>query len=211
MLKVLTVTDQPDRAQPLLDSLTKHGWEYSCVVVPWQGFGTKLIETYNFLRACPWIKEFVFCDAHDVLALGGPAEFEEKLKQFDGADMVFSAEKGCWPPTIDESLYGERKHDFNYLNSGLYYAKADKFRAMMDSVTVGYSDDDQYVCTQLYFMQEFGIVLDRMQVLFNSHSHIAPTDYTYNNNRVQVLGSESVFVHKNGGTVDEKFNENIKI
>lgn len=220
MLKVLTVTNQPERAQPLLKSLDRNGWEYECLVTEWRGFGTKLIAVYEYLKQHPEVEQFIFCDAHDVVCLGTPEEFiMKKQLYFDGVDAIFSSEKGCWPDGALSDKYPPCDSPFKYLNSGCYCVKSKKFIEIFESNPIGYADDDQLYFTKYYlngfipnsFCQTNGMYLDTCQHLFNSHSFIAPDEYGYENNRIQILGNQSVFCHFNGGTVDEKFNELIKI
>src|ERR1700743_2413786 len=120
MLKVITVTNSVERTQQLINSLEKFGWDTDVLVVDWKGFGTKLITTYDYLKANPEVDRFIFCDAHDVVVLGTPDEFESKLK--DKYKMLFNAERGCWPPPVQEfqHLYKTYEHGFNFLNSGVH-------------------------------------------------------------------------------------------
>lgn len=209
MLKVITVTNNIEATQPLIKSLENNGWDYQVIEVSeWRGFGTKLIETYNFLKEHPEVTEFIFCDAFDVLALGTPKEFEEKLDGYTG--MIFSAEKGCWPDDSLRNQYESHDHGFNFLNSGAYYSNSDWFINMIEHNMPSYSDDDQLYLTKFY-LHASDALLDNKQEFFNSHSFIAEGEYTYRNNRVQVNGQEPIFIHFNGRTIDKEFNEKIKI
>lgn len=210
-LKVITVTSQPERAKPLTDSLEKFGWDWVCAVVEWKGFGTKLITVYEYLKENPEVDRFIFCDAHDVVALAGPDEFEEKI--IGQPDMIFNAERGCWPAPVQhfEYLYSKFSHGFNYLNSGVYYCASKLFIEIFERCPVNYETDDQWWASMVFLFGRWHITIDREQKVFNCHSFIRDGDYTYNNNRVQILGNEPIFIHFNGQTLDEKFNELIKL
>lgn len=212
MLKVITVTDQPERAKPLLDSLTKHGWDFALIQLPkWHGFGTKLIFTHAYLKDNPEVTEFIFCDAHDVICLGGPGEFEKLMVDFE-MKMLVSTEKGCWPIGQNHVFFEKHEHGFNFINSGLYYAKSEYFIALFERYRPDYEFDDQIWMQSCFLKDDYvDMALDSRQHLFNSHSFIAVGEYTYENNRVQILGNQPLFIHFNGGTVDEKFNEMIKL
>lgn len=208
MLKVITVTDNPPAAQQLINSLNKHGWDYVLINSPWRGFGTKLIETYNYLKCHPDVDRFIFCDAHDVVVLGTPDEFESKL--LNVGKIIISAEKGCWPIVEWEKYYIDKfEHGFNYLNSGLYYAPRTLFIKLFEIYPPQYYTDDQEWFTNLFLFNVYAdfIVLDNDQILFNSHSFIAENEYNYENCRIKICGNQSVFVHSNGKTVDEKLNK----
>lgn len=47
MLKILTVTNNLERTQPLIASLEKFEWPTEVLVTEWKGFGTKLITVYD--------------------------------------------------------------------------------------------------------------------------------------------------------------------
>lgn len=214
MLKVITVTDHPEHAQTLLRSLEKHGWEYAVLETEWRGFGTKLIAVYEYLKTHPEVTEFIFCDAFDVVVLGGDTEFKDKL--WGGDIMVVSCEKGLWPPSVKpfRNDYADFEHGFNFPNSGLYYAKSHVFIELFEYYPPFYEIDDQFWMNVCFLLQPklFGnIRLDYAQSLFNSHSFIGEGEYGYENNRVQINGEAPLWIHFNGKTVDEKFNELIKL
>lgn len=208
-LKVLTVSDNHEATIPLLNTLNKNEWDYHVIETPFRGFGTKLIETYNYLRNNSDITHFIFCDAFDVVALGGHDEFIEKLKQFSDYKIVCSAEKGCWPIEDYRRFYEpQHEHGFNFLNSGLYFAEVKAFLHLMDIRNCQYETDDQQFFTEVYlFDEDSGMVLDTEQVLFNSHSFINDVEYGYENRRIHILGNQPIFIHKNGRTVDSKLDE----
>lgn len=209
-IKVITVTNSPQHAMPLIRSLVANKWDYVLIEAEWKGFGTKLIETYHFLKANPDVTEFIFCDAFDVLCFGDLEEFQEKM---DGCDypMLVSAERGLWPPTLIpfRCLYQNYEHGFNYPNSGLYYAKSAYFIRLFEKYPPPHEIDDQFwlnVCCKC----EEDIYIDHEQRFFNSHSFIREGEYGYENGRIQILGEESIFVHKNGRTIDEKLDNLVK-
>lgn len=213
MLKVITVCNDLQYAQPLIRSLVKHQWDYVAIEVPeWKGFGTKLIETYNYLKANPEVTEFIFCDAFDVVVLGNMDEFlMKKYIYFKRAKAIFSSEKGCWPDGSLQPLYPETKSLFKYLNSGLYYFDALFFKRIVEANPISYDMDDQLYFSKIFLTGDI-INLDYFQTLFNSHSFIAEGEYTYlsDEKRIEIMGNRAVFVHSNGRTVDEKLNELLK-
>jgi len=215
MLRVITVTNDISLAKTLLDSIRKHKWDGVAIVTEWKGFGTKLIATYEYLKSHPEVDRFIFCDAHDVVALAGPDEFESKLWITD--QMVVSCEKNLWPPSMIpfRNEYADFGHGFNFPNSGLYYAKSEIFIQLFEYYPPFYEIDDQLWLNICFLLQgnekHQKIRPDYGQSIFNSHSFIAAGEYTYDNNRVQIFGNEPCFIHLNGKTVDEKFNELIKL
>lgn len=208
MIKVITVCSHTEHVQPLIKSLEKHGWDYELIHCEWKGFGTKLIETYNYLKSHPEVDEFIFVDAFDAIAMGSQDEFKNKIGD---VPMLTSAEKGLWPPVLIpfKKLYHQWEHGFNYPNSGLYYAKSLYFIWLFETYPPFYEIDDQY-WLNMCFNLEHNLHTDYDQEVFNSHSFISEGEYTYNNGRIQILGNEPIFIHSNGKTVDEKLIELLK-
>lgn len=211
-VKVLTVSDNIPATNNLCYTLEQNNWDYHVIKTPFRGFGTKLIETYNYLKDNSDITHFIFCDAFDVVVLGSYDEFIKKLELFSDYKIICSSEKGCWP-VDDYRRFYEPQHDhgFNFLNSGLYFAEVQAFFDLMDIKDVEYGTDDQQFFTETYlFDEDSGIVLDTEQTLFNSHSFINETEYGYENGRIQILGNEPIFIHSNARTFDEKLNNLLK-
>lgn len=211
MLKLITVCSDLAPTDALTNSAVIRGWSLVKIKCEWKGFGTKIIETYNYLKNNPEVTEFVFCDAYDVICLGTPDEFKSKL---DGNTILLSAEKGLWPPTLHpfKCKYANTIGGFNFINSGLYYSTTEEFIYLFERYPPFYEIDDQYWLNMAYLMEEASAIqIDYVQSIFNCHSFIADGEYTYENNRVQILGNEPIFIHFNGRTVDEKFNELIKL
>lgn len=211
MLKVITVTNNLPATVRLIKSLDKNGWEYEVIFSEWKGFGTKLIKTYEYLKSNPEVDRFIFCDAFDVVAMGTPAEFEEKLLLYINK-IICSAERGLWPQTLEKfrSSYEHYEHRFNFINSGCYFANSKNFIEMFDLFNVNYSTDDQEWLNMNYIAGCPDMDIDNLQILFNSHSFIEDDDYNYENGRIQILGNEPVFIHSNGRSVDEKLEELLK-
>lgn len=211
-IKLLTVTNAPEHAEVLRRSAELHGWDFTCIEKPWLGFGTKLIETYNYLKEHPGVTEFIFCDAFDVVVFGSEEELNDKINQY--TNLLLSTERGLWPPILQpfKEVYFEFEHGFNYINSGLYYAKSKYFLELLTKYPPSYEIDDQYFMNMIWILEhEQGYIdLNSEQTIFNSHSHILESDYGYVEGRIQVLGNSPVFVHKNGRTVDERLDELVK-
>ena len=210
-IKLITVSSHPDLANGLLNSAHSKGWETHLIRVDWKGFGTKLLATYNFLLENPLVEHFVFADAHDVIVLGTPEEFESKLPD---TNVLLSAEKGLWPPSLlpFKSKYFQHEHGFNYVNSGLYYMTSLVFKNLMDEFPPFNEIDDQLWLNLVWLLNDWiPMEIDTKQRLFNSHSFISEGEYGYENGRVQIMGNEPIFIHSNGKNFDEKFNQMLGI
>lgn len=210
-IKLITVTSHPEHCTDLIKSAEKHGWDLILIHAEWKGFGTKIIELKRFLDSHPEIEYFIFCDSFDVLVLDSPPNLLFK------DEIIFSAEKNCWPDDSLRSQYPETESQFKFLNSGLYYAPREKWMKMVQENPVDYADDDQLYFTKLFLSNKYGISLDDGQHLFNNHSFVADGEYYYDNNRVLVridgrnAMGKPILVHFNGRTVDPEFDKNITI
>src|ERR1700743_1094502 len=144
-IKLITVTNAPERAEVLVRSSKKHNWDIVVLNVEWRGFGTKLIATYEYLKEHPEVERFVFADAHDVVVFGTEEEFEDKVSSWGNQKMILSTEKGLWPPILHpfRDCYPKFDRGFNFINSGCYYAESKYFIELMDAYPVTYDYDDQ--------------------------------------------------------------------
>lgn len=211
MIEVITVTNNIGDTMPLVESLLKHNWRHSIIETEWKGFGTKLIKTYEYLKLHPEIEAFVFCDAFDVVCLGGEDEFKGKVGK---RDMLVSAERGCWPVPDLEKLYANKfEHGFNFVNSGLYYAKSQFFIELFESSPPSYETDDQLWLSERYLDEAFMIGIDNECEAFQSYSFIRDGDYQYTlDNRLYNNWNKSfpIFVHGNGRTNMDKVRNLLK-
>jgi hypothetical protein len=203
---IITVTNNPNHpgVERLTKSAEKFGWELYVIDAQWKGFGTKLIETYNFLINNPQIESFVFVDAHDVVILGSPEEFNFELG-FPFASIVVSCEKACWPVAELAVAYPSNDvGEWKYINSGLYYSTSDSFIKLFESSPPSYEDDDQEWFTRSYLRNnyDYHIIRDFNCILFQSYSHIADDDFAYRDGRLINLKTNTapIFIHGNGRT-----------
>jgi len=200
-IKLITVCDDKSRASRLIKSLDKFCWDYEVIETPWQGFGTKILSTRDYLIANPDVDAIFFCDAYDVVVLG---TIEEALSKLDTSKITFSTEKACWPDSSLDVYYDTSQHTpWQFLNSGLYYAPRELFLALFTDNMPDYTTDDQLWFTKQYlFNQSSGIILDRQCNVFQSYSFIDDGEFGYENGRVQNLKTSftPVFIHGNGRT-----------
>jgi hypothetical protein len=133
-MKLLTVASKLDEKglDNLVMSAQKFGFDIEGICTEWRGFGTKLIEVYNYFKQNPDVKELIFVDAYDVLVLSTPKEVEEKIK--DRTKMLVSVEKACYPDSNLASEYPETEHGWKYVNSGTYYAPREVFMSLFENV-----------------------------------------------------------------------------
>ena len=201
-MKLVTVASHLDvkGLENLISSAQKFGWDIEVILSEWKGFGTKLIEVANYFDNNPDVKELIFVDAYDVIALSTPQEVIEKIK--DRTKMLVSVEKGCWPDSSLAIHYPEVDTDWKYINSGTYYAPRGAFMDMIEKNPPLYSSDDQLWLTIEFLHEPSKFVLDYGCEVFQCYSFIAEDDFEYKDGRVHNLktNSKGVLFHGNGRT-----------
>jgi hypothetical protein len=201
-MKLLTVATDLNREglTNLINSAQKFGWDIEVIVSEWRGFGTKIIETYNYLKKNPDVTEFIFVDAYDVIVLSTPEEFKEKIVDKD--KMLISVEKNCWPDSLLSILYPPIFGNWKYINSGSYYSPSKLFIDIIEDNPPLYTDDDQLWFTNQFLDSPENKLLNYSCDIFQAYSFISDDDFGYDSNRLQNLktGSEPIFIHGNGKT-----------
>jgi hypothetical protein len=208
-MKLLTFASRLDDLglDNLIKSSEKFGWNIEIIYGEWRGFGTKLIEVYNFFYKNPDVREIIFIDAYDVIALSTPKEVKEKIK--DRSKMLVSVEKGCWPQSDLASKYPETISEWKYINSGTYYAPRALFMELIEKNPPLYSDDDQLWMTNMFLNNKDKFILDYSCEVFQCHSFVSEDDYEYKDKRVFNLKTKSkpVLIHFNGKSDNTKVLE----
>jgi len=205
-IKVLTVATEPHpRLEDLKLSCKNNGMDLTVLGMGegWQGFGTKIIITRDYLRTLTGYTHFIFADAYDVLFLKPVTEVPDYI--------LFSTEKQSWP---DVDAYGpDYKQDgrWKFLNSGSYSAPIKDWMKLVDANTINYSDDDQRYFTKIYLNDSI-IKLDTGCTIFQSYAFAVPGDFTITaaglkNNRTE---TSPAIIHFNGKCIDNKIYAMIK-
>jgi hypothetical protein len=134
----------------MLSTATAHGLPVT--LLGWGG-GTdklaKLSTSLLYVSQIPWYDIVLFFDGFDVLISAGVQEFVEKFERIShqGADIVFGAEKGCFPwgedtrgpwcwdifPDPPLTRFG-RVSPYRTLNSGSWIARAGAIKALLQDV-----------------------------------------------------------------------------
>lgn len=196
-IPIITVCSHPEYAQKLMWSASNNGWSLHVVQCEWKGFGTKIIELANYLKANPQITEFIFCDAFDVVFISRPDEFDNL-----GVTMLFNAEKNCWPVKELETEYPESASEWKYLNSGVFFAKSEQWLKMVEENTPTYEMDDQLYYTELFLSGKYGIQVDSGCEMFQCYSFIADDDFEYREEGLynRKTNTFPLAIHGNGRT-----------
>lgn len=140
----------------------------------------------------------LFTDSYDVIIDGDANEILERFNSFD-ANIVFSAEKMCWPDTSLYDKYPAVGSGYRYLNSGGFIGYAKHIKDLISKKSIKNEDDDQLYYALLFLDEsvrtELKIVLDTLGRLFQN---------LYGSTDDIKLNFDSEFVH----ITNTKFNTN---
>lgn len=205
-IKTIAVTNLPTHPGVinLKRSLIKHSIPNEIIVVPWQGFFTKVDEAYKYCKEtdAEWI---LFVDAHDVIFVGGLDDVEERIKGFRDCDCIFSSEKACWPDSNLADMYPECNSQWKYLNSGTYLFKPQKLVEAVDKCPPKIGIDDQLYFHKHLLNENMDCVLDTNCEIFQTLAHDDGSSFGMVDGKFTNLVTKSnpVVIHGNGLAFDE--------
>jgi len=215
---IITVGDDVEKVQPLMDS-TDYPIKNIGENVVWKG-GT--MEGPGGGQKINMMKEellnhhdqdiIMFVDGFDCFI---NAEIETILERYFSfrAEMVFSAEKTCWPDTSISDLFPETG-GYKYLNSGTYIGTVGALKKVYEKDIQDHADDQLYV--QLEYLDDdtpHDIALDWESYIFFC---LAGLEESINVNQYnQLINTDtnctSCVLHGNGGEyTKEVYWKNVK-
>jgi hypothetical protein len=202
-LKVVTYTNQPEHPglAKLKASMDLHKIDYHIIVAEWKGYGTKIIELYNYLKTLEGYTHFLFTDAHDTYFLHG------NIQMIEG--ILISGEKNCWPDphlsteisTIAPSPQFRAASRWIYPNSGGITGNIHYFLDLFDENKPSHADDDQRWWTSR-FLNEPIIDIDYHCEIFQSIAFESPDEFEIINGRFKniITNTYPALIHGNGRT-----------
>ena len=162
------------------------------------GGGQKIALMQEYLSMLPDNDIVMFVDGYDTF-IG--ADDDEILTRYLGfnREIVFSAEKTCWPDASMSDQFAATEFGQNYLNSGTYIGTVKELRKMF-SVPIEYSFDDQLYCQLRYLTGEFDIALDTESYIFlclsGNESNVRYSSGYLENSETRCT---TAVIHGNGG------------
>lgn len=116
----------------------------------------------NYINKLDNDEVLLFTDGYDTSFLSSGNEIIEKFSQF-GKELVFSAERNCWPAPELQSSYPSNHSPFRYLNSGAFIGTVGLIKALLNmEIKEGgdYKWSNQYLWTLRYLAESEKIALD---------------------------------------------------
>lgn len=204
-MKHVTVTNKPtNQVFQLMKNTTNLCDRFpSAQIGHGKGFGYKIILLRMFLDECDDDEVVLFTDAHDVY-LGGSHEDILAVYWSMNANIVFAAEKNCWPVKALETQYPthtDKYIKYKYLNSGGFIGRAGSLRKWIDQNfhNVSGATDDQLWYTQLHIRSP--VKLDVRCEIFQC-LHLALFDIDTETRTNKVTGTKPLVWHSNGALLE---------
>jgi len=206
MLNHVTITNQPDnQVFKLMTGVTNLANMFPSVQVGHgKGMGYKIILLRIFLDMLPEDDHVLFTDGHDVRITGTREDLMARYWNF-GAEIVFAAERNCWPVKAMEQKYLTNSFPeivYKFLNSGAFIGRVGPLKKLLDESfhNVSGSTDDQVFYTNLYLAHQTDrrlIQLDTRCAIFQC-LHLAMQDIDQATRTNTVTGSKPLVWHSNG-------------
>lgn len=203
MINVITVATDEDKMEILRQSAQRNQIKLVNLGknVEWrggdmaagQGGGQKINLIRQHIANLPDSTIIIFVDGYDGLFLDNLETIRERFVDFD-CDILFAAEKNCWPDPDMWVQFPKSDTPYRYLNSGLFMGVAGALKSFFN-MTLKDDDDDQ-LWVQMKYLEPNGL-----NIKLDYEGYIFQCD-----DEVQVQGSQisngmccPCVYHGNGG------------
>jgi hypothetical protein len=113
------------------------------------GGGKKVVYLKEYLEQSFLPEYTIFTDCYDVVVLANEDEVIDIYKKHFDGQIVFGAERFCWPDKQRAAQYPATPSSFKYLNSGLFMGPTQMIQEMLATASISPTDDDQRFYTTL--------------------------------------------------------------
>ena len=201
---LITTASDINKTLTLQRSLKKYGWNYHIITHEWQGFGDKILKTYEYLKANPSITHFFYSDSYDSIVTKSMNEAFISIKDYDC--ILMSAERGCYPHPDKEKLYPKHESPFHFVNGGGWFCNAEVFKRAVQSNPLTVNTVDQVWFTNLFLNNPEYVKLDYECNTFQTVAFCPDSDFIIGNTIYNTItNSFPAFIHGNGHTPIDKF------
>ena len=223
-LKIVTAaTEDTDGLKRLRESASRYGIPLKVLGLEksWTGGEVARLENpgggqkINLLK--PYLQELedddilVFVDGYDVVFTG---DIESALEAFNNdfpKDVVFSAEKSCWPDSGLANSYPKVDSEYRFLNSGTFIGKVSELKKITEEEILDTDDDQLYYTKKLlsgqYSMQldSFCSIFQTIEAAWGDIKYIHTSEDGEGNLINKVFNKKPIMVHGNGSTRSKIF------
>ncbi len=199
---VLTVGTDEDKMWALDQSTKRHGINYTNLGkgIHWhggtmegQGGGQKINLVRNHIQSLPDDDIVLFVDGYDVFFSDDLATISERFRGFN-CDILFAAEKDCWPLANIASQFPMTPTPYKYLNSGVYMGKVRHLKTFFNETVIGDQDDQLWMQEKFLSQTELNIQLDYEGYIFQCNDDVS----VVNNQIMNGMCCPCIY-HGNGG------------
>ena len=177
---VLTVGTDPSKMWALEQSAKAHGITYLNLGrnVKWmggtmeaQGGGQKINLVRNHLESLHDGDVVLFMDGYDCLINETQDVILDRFKGFD-CDILFAAEKECWPVPDISNNFPPSVTPYRYLNSGLYMGRVGALKNFFNESVAHESDDQLWAHSRFLNKEVPSVKLDYEGYIFQCDDDI---------------------------------------
>lgn len=167
------------------------------------GGGQKVNLLKNHIQNIPDEDLILFLDGYDTCIFDSIRSIIERYLSFK-KEIVFAAEKLCWPDTSLAPEFETPENGYKYLNSGSFIGTNKELKALLEP-SIQDHEDDQYFYQKQFLSGEYNACLDHEGYIFTCLSGIE--DKIIFRGR-QLINTEtqcsSSILHGNGGQSSKK-------
>jgi len=167
------------------------------------GGGQKVNLLYNFLKTQPDNSVVLFVDAYDVFFTESKEEIFSRFFKSD-CDILFAAEKSCWPDSNLKELFLPSSTPYRFLNSGSFIGYRWALLRLIEN-EINNTDDDQLFYHKKYLSnlngENFNVKLDTNCYIFQCLGGAESDVEVVNSSKIvnKITGNYPCVIHGNGG------------
>ena len=214
----ITIGSDTTKCLKLNESSRQHGFTVTNIgankewlggTMEGQGGGHKIKMLQEYLGTLPDNDVVLFTDAYDVFFVTDLDNIVRRYMDFS-VEILFSAEKACWPDESMAEKHPPAETDYKFLNSGGFIGRVGALKDLFSEELLA-SDDDQLYIQRIwtYDTSRWSMALDYEQYIFQTNE----SNLTIRNKQLwnDFTGCYPAIYHGNGGiaakaTLDNYYN-----
>jgi len=178
---ILTVGTDENKMWGLEQSAKRHGITYLNLGrgVEWgggtmkgHGGGHKINLVRSHVQSLPDEDLVLFVDGYDVLFTDNIHTIKERFDGFD-CDVLFAAERSCWPEPTIAPQFPMTPTPYKYLNSGVYMGKVARLNHFFSEVVANDQDDQLWMQKRYLGANGLDVKLDHEGYVFQCDDEVS--------------------------------------
>jgi hypothetical protein len=148
------------------------GVEWDGGTMEGQGGGHKINLVRSHIQSLPDEDLVLFVDGYDVLFTDNIHSIKERFDGFD-CDILFAAEKSCWPEPTIAPQFPMTPTPYKYLNSGVYMGKVARLNHFFSEVVANGQDDQLWMQKRFLGANGLNVKLDHEGYIFQCDDEVS--------------------------------------